>query len=181
MGSDFKTISYNASNDPEHIRFYSTTCIGVIETAVADATTVTVTTVLPHQIILEWDNSVTYGAGVRVKRYGKIYVSQAGANINHDPVYGSPGDLTWWDVDEAIQDAYTTTAVDISGVVGMTDLNQSWTITSSPTINTFIVDCTTAQAYTSGGYAKIGIFQYRNTIDYNASSDPATVTTLYTE
>jgi len=41
--------------------------------------------------------------------------------------------------------------VRIRGVVGMTDLNNSFTIETVPTSTTFTVSLTTAQSYTSGG------------------------------
>lgn len=178
---DFQTIEYDASGNPINVRHYATMYQSSVSTATHNAGVVTVTTLTDHNIVLPWSGSVTYGAGVRVIRYGACYVAVVGTNLNQDPTKSIPDGNTYWLKDDAYTgDVFTTPVVAISDVAGMTDLNGKFTVVSTATTKTFTVTLTTVQAYTSGGLVKAGKFQFRKLIKYDTSSNPIEVEILYT-
>jgi hypothetical protein len=175
---DFQRLSYNVAGDVTDIRAYATMSQAVVSGAAAGAGTVTVTTSEAHGITMDWSASVTYATGTRVYRAGKCWVSTANGNLNNKP---ESGNVARWVLDDSLTNGLKLTCVNISGVAGMTDLNNSFAVVSTPSSTTFVVTLTTAQVYSSGGLVKAGHFRFRKHLDYNSTPDVSSVSLLYTE
>lgn len=165
---DFTLNTYDGSGNLTERKAYIYWSDSNISAATHNAGTVTVTTATPHNIILAWNNAVTYGLGVKVSYGNRIYRSLTGTgNLNKNP----QNEATYWEELKSWDVLSGWNVVEIHGVAGMTDLNDIFTVQTTASTTTFTVTLTTAQVYTSGGTARGGKFQFKGIYRYDSSGN----------
>jgi len=161
--SDFKITTFSGGL-PTVVKAYRINGIWNITAATEAGGIITVTTSKAHNIALTWVVGTTYAADVFVKYLGKLYKSLQAANVGKYPTY----EPLWWEYQEMDAEEGSE-VVDIEAVAGMTDINNQYTVLSTPAATTFTFAQVTIQAYTSGGKVSRGVFVFKRLFEYDAA------------